>query len=79
MSKFLLLLLLLFSFDIQPKLNENQAGRRVNYHHKALKSATTFMPNVFCSYRSHKNVLATYLGSVAEQEKLQKLAADVVV
>lgn len=30
-------------------------------------------------YRSHKNILASYLGSAAEQEKLQKPAADVVV
>lgn len=37
------------------------------------------MLNDFCSYRSHKNFLASYLGTGAEQEKLQKPAGDVVV
>lgn len=37
------------------------------------------MLNVFYSYRSHKNFLASYLGTEAEQEKLQKPISDVVV
>ena len=34
---------------------------------------------IFCSYRTHKNFMAAYLGSGAEAEKLQKPIANVMV
>lgn len=34
---------------------------------------------IICSYRSHKNFLASFLGTGSEQEKLQKPMGDVVV
>ncbi|XP_058492547.1 proheparin-binding EGF-like growth factor [Solea solea] len=42
-------------------------------------SCTAILLMTCAHYRSHKNYLASYLGTGAEQEKLQKPAADVVV
>ncbi|XP_077418037.1 uncharacterized protein areg [Vanacampus margaritifer] len=45
----------------------------------SLISCTAVMLMACAHYRSHKNFLASYLGSWSEQQKLQKPASDVVV
>lgn len=42
-------------------------------------SCTAILLMTCAHYRSHKNFLASYLGTGSEQEKLQKSASDVVV
>ncbi|XP_029020075.1 amphiregulin [Betta splendens] len=42
-------------------------------------SCTAILLMTCAHYRSHKTLMASYLGSAAEQEKLQKPAGDVVV
>ncbi|XP_030594286.1 proheparin-binding EGF-like growth factor isoform X1 [Archocentrus centrarchus] len=42
-------------------------------------SCTAILLMTCAHYRSHKNFLASYLGTVSEQEKLQKHTGDVVV
>ncbi|XP_005738220.1 proheparin-binding EGF-like growth factor [Pundamilia nyererei] len=42
-------------------------------------SCTAILLMTCAHYRSHKNFLASYLGTVSEQEKLQKHPGDVVV